>query len=341
MINHMKTNAPAVNRKTDAAPVYVGVDVAKATLQVHRQGRQTELSNTAAPRAKLCRELKTLPSVHVVCEATGGYERDLVGALHKAKIPVSVVNPARVRAAAQALGQRAKTDRIDAAMLSDYGQRYQPQPTPPASPTQHQLVALTQWLKQLIEARAMAKIQAEHHHDPFVKKQHQALLDCYQAHIKAVEDKLQALVQKDQELQQRAETLDAIEGVGSRTALMVLAHLPELGQLNRQQVAALAAGERHHERIALHRRRPSGGPPGPLHVGPQCRAIQPSASCLLPTLDRQRQVSQSGLDRRDAQTADLHEPSTQSPDRPAPFARARQKLKKIKKKLPKSTPLLG
>ena len=240
MINHMKTNAPAVNRKTDAAPVYVGVDVAKATLQVHRQGRQTELSNTAAPRAKLCRELKTLPSVHVVCEATGGYERDLVGALHKAKIPVSVVNPARVRAAAQALGQRAKTARIAAAMLSDYGQRYQPQPTPPASPTQHQLVALTQWLKQLIEARAMAKIQAEHHHDPFVKKQHQALLDCYQAHIKAVEDKLQALVQKDQELQQRAETLDAIEGVGSRTALMVLAHLPELGQLNRQQVAALA-----------------------------------------------------------------------------------------------------
>ena len=236
----MKTNTATVNRKTKAAPVYVGVDVAKATLQVHRQGLQIEISNTAAPQAKLCRELKMLPAVHVVCEATGGYERDLVGALHNAKIPVSVVNPAQVRAAAQALGQRAKTDRIDAAMLTDYGQRYQPQPTPPASPIQHQLVALTQWLKQLIEAQAMAKIQAEHHQDTFVKRQHQELLDCYQSQIKAVEGKLAALVEKDQELRQRVETLDAIEGVGLRTALLVLAHMPELGQMNRQQVAALA-----------------------------------------------------------------------------------------------------
>jgi transposase len=226
--------------KASTATVYVGVDVAKATLQVHRQGRQTELRNAPAAQAKLCRQLKMLPAVQVICEATGGYERDVVQALHKAKIPVSVVNPARVRAAAQAQGQRAKTDRIDAAMLSDYGQRYQPQPTPAPSPVQCQLVALTQWLKQLIEAQATAKAQAEHHHEPFVRKQHRALLECYQAQIEAVEDKLQALLKKDPELQQRVETLDAIKGVGSRTALLVLAHMPELGHLNRQQVAALA-----------------------------------------------------------------------------------------------------
>jgi transposase len=220
--------------------VYVGVDIAKATLQVHLQGRQAELRNAPAARAKLCRKLQALAGAHVVCEATGGYERDLVGALHKAKIPVSVVNPAQVRAAAQAQGQRAKTDRIDAVMLTDYGRRYQPKTTPQASRVQRQLVDLTQWLKQLIEAQAMAKTQAEHHHDPFVRKQHQALMDCYQAQIQAVEDKLQALLQKDQELQQRVQTLDAIEGVGSRTALLILAHMPELGQLNRQQTAALA-----------------------------------------------------------------------------------------------------
>jgi transposase len=220
--------------------VYVGVDVAKATLQVHVQGRQAELKNAPAARAKLCQKLQAVPGAHVVCEATGGYERDLVGALHKAKIPVSVVNPAQVRAAAQAQGQRAKTDRIDAVMLTNYGQRYQPQPTPPASRVQRQLVDLTQWLKQLIAAQATAKTQAEHHHDPFVRKQHQALMDCYQAQIQTVEDKLQALLKKDQVLQQRVETLDLIEGVGSRTALLILAHMPELGQLNRRQVAALA-----------------------------------------------------------------------------------------------------
>jgi transposase len=226
--------------KANTATVYVGVDVAKATLQVHREGRQTELCNAPAAQAKLCKQLKLLPAVQVVCEATGGYERGLVEALHKAKIPVAIVNPAQVRAAAQAQGQRAKTDRIDAAMLTDYGERYQPEPTPEASQVQRQLVALTQWLKQLVEALATAKTQAEHHHEPFVQKQHQELLDCFQSQIKTVEDKLQSLLEKDQVLQQRVETLDAIKGVGLRTALLVLAHMPELGQLNRQQAAALA-----------------------------------------------------------------------------------------------------
>ncbi|HXP58935.1 MAG TPA: IS110 family transposase [Dongiaceae bacterium] len=235
----MTTNTPS-NVTTNTPTVYVGVDIAKATLQVHRQGRQTVLPNTPTAHRKLCKELKLLPAVHVVCEATGGYERDLVQALHKAKTPVSVVNPAQVRAAAQAQGQRAKTDAIDAAMLTDYGQRYQPPPTPPASPVQLQLVALTQWLKQLVEAQATAKTQAEHHHEPFVQKQHQQLLDYYAAQIQTVEDKLEALLDKDPVLEQRVETLDAIQGVGLRTALLVLAHMPELGQLNRQQVAALA-----------------------------------------------------------------------------------------------------
>jgi transposase len=220
--------------------VYVGVDVAKATLQVHVRGRQVEVRNQPAARTKLCRQLQAVPGAHVVCEATGGYERDLVEALHKVKIPVSVVNPAQVRASAQAQGQRAKTDRIDAAMLTDYGQRYQPQPTPPTSRVQRRLVALTQWLKQIIEAQATAKTQAEHHHDPFVRKQHQALMECFQAQIKAVEDQLQALLQKEAELQRRVETLDAIPGVGLRTALLMLAHMPELGHLSRQQAAALA-----------------------------------------------------------------------------------------------------
>jgi len=164
----------------------------------------------------------------------------MVQALHKAQIPVSVVNPARVRASAQALGQRAKTDRIDAKMLTIFGERFQPEPTPKVSQVQSQLCALTQWLKQLIDARAVAKAQAEHHENPFVTKQHQVLLKHYQSQIEKVESQLQTLMDKDQELRQRAERLESIEGVGMRTALLVLAHMPELGQMNRQQAAALA-----------------------------------------------------------------------------------------------------
>lgn len=222
------------------APVYVGVDVAKASLQVHLQGAQIQWGNTPQGRRRLCQRLQAVAGAHVVCEATGGYERPLVQALQQAQTPVSVVNPAQVRAAARAQGQRAKTDPIDAQSLTDYGQRYQPAPTPPLSPVQRQLSALTQWLQQLTEARAIAKAQAEHHQEPFVRQQHQALLEHYASQIAAVEAQLQKLQERDRVLQQRIECLDAIEGVGVRTAVLVLAHMPELGRLNRRQAAALA-----------------------------------------------------------------------------------------------------
>src|SRR5712691_6378969 len=220
--------------------VYAGVDVAKASLQLHLQGRQTEFPNQPAGLAKLRQQLQTIPHVHVVCEATGGYERPLVQALHQAQIPVSVTNPARVRAAAQAQGQRAKTDPIDAAGLTDYGQRFQPQATPPTSATQQKLVALTQWLQQLIHGQAMAKTQAEHHQEPFVRRQHAKLMVHLHSQVDAVEQQIEALVKENAELQERVNCLDDIKGVGSRTAWMVLAHMPELGQLNPRQVAALA-----------------------------------------------------------------------------------------------------
>ena len=219
--------------------VYAGVDVAKATLQLHLQGQQSEFNNTAKGLHQLCTRVQKVPSMHVICEATGGYERALVKALQQEQIPVSVTNPARVRAAAQAQGQRAKSDPIDARGLTDYGQRYQPEPTPPTSATQDRLVALTQWLKQLIHGLALAKTQAEHHQDPFVRRQHAKLMTHLQSQIEAVEKQIKALLKQDAELQERVNCLDEIEGVGLRTAWMILAHMPELGYMNRQEVAAL------------------------------------------------------------------------------------------------------
>lgn len=220
--------------------VYAGVDVAKATLQVYLRGRQKEFANAPGGVRQLCKRLRKIPDVQVVCEATGGYERNLVRALHQADIAVSVTNPARVRAAAQAQGERAKTDRIDAQMLSTFGERYKPQPTPVTSTTQDKLVALTQWLQQLIAGLALAKTQAEHHQDRFVQCQHAKLLKHLESQISAVEKEIAVLVQQDTELKRRVDCLDEIKGVGQRTAWMMLAHMPELGLLNRQQVAGLA-----------------------------------------------------------------------------------------------------
>ena len=101
-------------------------------------------------------------------------------------------------------------------------------------------MALTGWLKQLIGGRALAKTQAEHHQDPFVGRQHAKLMTHLQSQIAAVEKQIEALLEQDAALKRRVDCLDEIEGVGPRTAWMVLAHLPELGRLNRQEVAALA-----------------------------------------------------------------------------------------------------
>jgi transposase len=222
------------------APVYVGLDVAKATLQVHLQGKQLSFANTPVGHIQLCKRLAAVTGPHIVCEATGGYEAAAVRAFHAAQIAVSVVNPAQVRYATQAQGNRAKTDPCDAAGLTDYGQRFQPSATPPVSAVQTELEALVLWLTQTVQAQAVAKAQAEHQSHSFVAAQHTQRLAHYEKQIQAVEAQIQALLLQDKVLARRVGCLDAIVGVGVRTACLVLAHMPELGQLNRQEVAALA-----------------------------------------------------------------------------------------------------
>src|SRR5258708_315342 len=219
---------------------YVGVDVAKATLQVHLQGHQIEFENTASGHIQLCNKLRALTEPHVVCEATGGYEAAMAQAFHDAHITGSAANPAPLPPPAKAQGKRAKTDPLDAASLTDYGQRFQPAPTPQVAALQRQIRHLVLWLKQLIDARAVAKAQAEHQLDPFVKQQHAQLLTHYLEQIKSTEAKLKTLLAQDHTLQQRVDCLMEIEGVGLRTALMVLAYMPGLGTTNRGQAAALA-----------------------------------------------------------------------------------------------------
>src|SRR5271156_6144552 len=110
--------------------VYAGLDIAKATLQLHFQNQQLSLPNTAQGHARLVKLLGAVSGAHVVCEATGGYERQVVAALQAAALPVSVLNPARVRHFALAQGGRAKNDPLDAAVLTAYGQALAPAATP-------------------------------------------------------------------------------------------------------------------------------------------------------------------------------------------------------------------
>jgi transposase len=122
--------------------LYVGLDVAKLSLQLHLAGCFHLLANDAKGHAQLLKRLRGHPNAHVVCEATGGYEQAVVRALQAAGVPVSIVEAGRVRYFARAQGQRAKTDPIDAAVLSAYGTTFQPAATAPASVQQQQLAEL-------------------------------------------------------------------------------------------------------------------------------------------------------------------------------------------------------
>ncbi len=220
--------------------IYAGLDIAKLKLQLHLASRSCELANTAAGHRRLLKLLAAQPGCHVICEATGGYEREVVDALHQAGVPVSVLNPARIRHFARAQGQRAKTDPIDAAVLSAYGQAFHPKATPPPSPTQRQLTELARRRLQLVEILVAQRQQAQRLTLSSLRRQARTLIRRLEADLAQIQSQLQQLRQQAPALEARTQKLEAITGVGTVTALSVLAELPELGTLNRREAAALA-----------------------------------------------------------------------------------------------------
>jgi transposase len=244
---------------------YTGLDIAKLNLQLYLAGRLHDLPNTTAVHRRLLKLLATQPGVHVVCEATGGYERDVVAALHDANVPVSVLNPARVRHFARATGQRAKTDDIDATVLSAYGQALQPKPTAPRTEPEQQLAELVRRRVQVLEILVAQRQQVERLTLPTLRRQAQSLVRRLERDVQQIEAQLKELCTQTASLDECVQKLAAITGVGTITALSVLAELPELDTLNRRQAAALAGLAPHpRESGQWHGRRSIGGGRAPV-----------------------------------------------------------------------------
>ena len=235
----MSLNTTAVMNQ-NITPVYAGLDIAKASLQLHVEGRSYDLDNTSGGHAQMLRRLAAIPGVHVICEATGGYERAVVAALHAAGVLVSVINPARVRQFARASGELAKTDPIDAAVLAAFGRAFTPEPTPARTPTEIKMTALAARRMQLLELRVAETQRAETCADADLRKLFTSWLARMEKEIAKVEALTDALLKAEAPLAERVQRLDDIVGVGRLTAVMVLATMPELGTLNRGQAAALA-----------------------------------------------------------------------------------------------------
>lgn len=219
--------------------LWIGIDVAKATLAVHfhPDGQSLSLLNTPDDVARLIALIDGRPVGNVLLEASGGYERGLMRALARAQVPVTRINPRRAKAFAQALGRIAKTDPIDAAVLARMAEVVvQTRTTPSAE--QETLRALVQRREQLVQQRDDERRRLKQATLPTVRESLIAHIGYLRAQITAIAREIvRARADIDSDLCRR---LLAVEGIGEVTAASLLAYLPELGRLDRRQIAALA-----------------------------------------------------------------------------------------------------
>ena len=225
---------------------YIGIDVSKAALDVDLLGSPLHLSHDAKGCKTLLAKLRELTAlhghVHVVCEATGGWERPVVAALHAANITVSVVNPRQVRDFARSMGIFAKTDKIDARVLSAFGASLKEtlRPTLPLSPQQAELAAWVTRREQLKlslaaeEARLVPDLL-----EPVAAEIRKSIVRL-RRDLEKVSRNMAKVIAGEARLAAAARRLQEFKGVGALTAATLLGHLPELGTLSNGAIAALA-----------------------------------------------------------------------------------------------------
>ena len=222
--------------------VFVGIDVAKATLEAFcaELSLAPQVPNTPAGFRALCQALHPhRAKVLVVCEATGGLASPLVHALQQAQIPVSVLNPRRARDFARASGKLAKTDRIDARLLAEFGRRMQPAPTPLPEPHLQELAALVGRREELVQMRVAEQNRLHSSVHAAVRASLQRSIQRLSREIARLEGLLERLGQSRPQLAQKLSLLCAVEGVGPVSAATLLATVPELGTLSDGQCAHL------------------------------------------------------------------------------------------------------
>lgn len=220
---------------------FVGIDVAKHSLDVCVLGKEQcfTIQNDAAGFRQLLDKLPAAGGCLVVIEATGGYQRRVVAALVQAGHQVAVVNPRQVRDFARGLGILAKTDRLDARVIARFGQHTNPRPIEIGSEKQAELRELVTRRRQLIELRTAEQNRLETTITKIVRKNVRHLVEELDQQIRQMEDAIGELVESEPELSCKAALLETVPGIGPVTVTSLLVDLPELGRLNRQQVAAL------------------------------------------------------------------------------------------------------
>lgn len=220
--------------------IFIGIDVAKDTLEIAIFGEADswQIDNTTKQITKLADQLKELEPELIVLEASGGYEMLALSILGQVGLPVALINPTRSRNFAKSTGKLAKTDRIDAQMLAHFAQAIRPKPRRVTSEQDEHLAALLTRRKQLISILTAEKNRL-HSARPQVRSRITRHLAWLQTALDDLQNELDDLLTHNQEWQQNKCLLESTPGVGPVTSFTLLAHLPELGLLDRKEIAAL------------------------------------------------------------------------------------------------------
>lgn len=219
----------------------VGIDVSKDRLDVHvlPSGEAWAVSRDADGLAELCRRLAGISGV-VALEATGGYENIVAASLSSAGLPLVVVNPAQVRAFAKALGQRAKTDPIDARVIARFAEATKPVVRPLPDQATRMLADLLGRRRQIVEMMASESQRLRRTEMPRVRKSIERLLVALKRELADIDHDIDDTVRGSPVWREKEDLLASVPGIGPIIARTMVADLPELGTLGRKQIGALA-----------------------------------------------------------------------------------------------------
>jgi len=218
----------------------VGIDVSKERLDVavRPSGERFSTSNDERGRHELRKRLRRLRPERIVLEPTGGYETLVVQELVSAKLPVVVVNARQIRQFAQATGRLAKTDRIDADVIAHFGEAVKPAIRPLPDAAHRELEALVSRRRQLVDMRA-DEAKRKQTAPPVVHPNIDDVIAFLTKHIDDVDKDLQRLIRSTPAWREADDLLQSVPGVGPVLSATLTALVPELGSLNRKQIAAL------------------------------------------------------------------------------------------------------
>lgn len=223
--------------------ITVGIDVSKARLDVHLHplGEHFVVDNDEAGVAGLCVRLLGLKGVQTVgLEASGRYERLAVAALAEAGLPVMVLNPAQVRAYAQAIGQRGKTDPLDARLIALFLAATRPEPRPLPDAATQELAALMARRRQLVGMLVAERARYKQASPGVVRVSLLRIITSIEDALKELDRDIDTHVRGTPVWREREDLLASVPGIGKTISRTLLAELPELGRLNPRQIAALA-----------------------------------------------------------------------------------------------------